>query len=96
MRRLPRSLDRLAANRGEGCAGCYSPSVKPEFRPKRWNGSWESEPTSGGGTIRDHIAAEMANQLLGALGQKSSQDPQKTKKLRELGAWRDYDRWPED
>lgn len=55
-----------------------------------------AEPRRGQGSVRDHIAAEMANQLLGALGQSSSQNPQKTKKLRELGAWREYHRRPEE
>ncbi len=56
----------------------------------------DAEPRGGEGTIRDHIAAEMANQLLGALGQEPSQDSRKTKKLREAGLWRTYDQPPED
>ena len=56
----------------------------------------DGEPRRGQGSIRDHIAAEMANQLLDALGQGASQDPKKAKKLREIGAWRGYDRRPEE
>lgn len=56
----------------------------------------DAEPRSGEGTIRDHIAADMANQLLDALGQGPTQDPRKTKKLREAGQWRTYDQPPED
>lgn len=56
----------------------------------------DSEPRRGGGSIRDHIASEMANQLLGALGQGPSQNPEKTKKLRELGNWRILDQRPEE
>jgi hypothetical protein len=56
----------------------------------------DAEPKRGQGTIRDHIAAEMTNQLLGALGRGATQDAVKTKKLRELGAWRTYDQRPEE
>ncbi len=56
----------------------------------------DAEPRRGQGTIRDHIASEMANQLLGALGRNASQSPEKTKKLREIGAWRNYDQRPEE
>lgn len=56
----------------------------------------DSEPRGGQGTVRDHIASEMANQLLGALGQSASQNPGKTKKLRRIGAWRNYDQRPEE
>jgi hypothetical protein len=55
-----------------------------------------AEPRRGHGTIRDHIASDMANQLLGALGRGASQDPEKTKKLREIGAWRNFDQRPEE
>lgn len=54
------------------------------------------EPRPGQGAIRDHIAAEMANQLLDALGRSATQDARKTRRLRDIGAWRDYDRRPEE
>ncbi len=56
----------------------------------------DAEPSSGSGSVRDHVAAEMANQLLDALGQPASQDPQKTADLRRRGAWRRYDERPEE
>jgi hypothetical protein len=54
------------------------------------------EPTPGGGTVRDQIAADMSNQLLNALGQHGEQSAARVKRLRERGAWRTYDRPPED
>jgi len=56
----------------------------------------DAEPKRGAGTVRDHVAAEMANQLLGALGRDATQNPAKTRRLREIGNWRNYDRRPEE
>ena len=55
-----------------------------------------AEPRGGGGTIRDLMAAEMSNQLLGALGQPPTQSGASAKRLRERGAWRSYDQRPSD
>lgn len=55
----------------------------------------EAEPTPGAGTVRDLIAADMTNQLLGALGQKGEQTGPGVKRLRERGGWRLLDRPPE-
>ena len=54
------------------------------------------EPAPGHGTVRDLIAADMSNQLLDALGQPGDQSGAQVKRLRERGAWRGYDRRPED
>ncbi len=56
----------------------------------------DAEPRRGHGSIRDHVAAEMANQLLSALGQKPSQTPIQAKRLRDQGNWRRLDRRPEE
>ena len=53
------------------------------------------EPRRGGGSVRDHIAADMTNQLLDALGQQPTQHGAGVKRLRERGWWRVYDRRPE-
>ena len=53
-----------------------------------------AEPRPGAGTIRDLMAAEMSNQLLGALGQRPTQSGADAKRLRERGAWRGYDQRP--
>jgi hypothetical protein len=50
----------------------------------------------GRGSIRDQIAADMSNELLVALGQTGGQSDVDVKRLRERGAWRDYDRRPEE
>ena len=55
----------------------------------------ESEPVRGAGKVRDQIAADMANQLLTALGQPGSQTGAGVKRLRERGGWRALDRRPE-
>jgi hypothetical protein len=55
----------------------------------------ESEPEAGRGKVRDQIAADMANQLLDALGQRSEQTGAGVQRLRERGAWRVLDRRPE-
>jgi hypothetical protein len=55
-----------------------------------------AEPRAGEGTVRDQIAAAMANQLLGALGQPSTQSGGSVRRLRRHGAWRQYDRRPDE
>ncbi len=54
----------------------------------------DAEPRLGQGTIRDLMAATMANQLLDALGQAPTQSGTDAKRLRERGTWRDYGRRP--
>lgn len=56
----------------------------------------EAEPTPGGGTVRDLIAADMANQLLDALGQPPSQKGAAVQRLRQRGDWRHLDRPPSE
>jgi len=56
----------------------------------------DSELEAGGATVRDQIAADMANQLLAALGREPSQTAAGTKVLRERGDWRSLDRRPEE
>jgi hypothetical protein len=56
----------------------------------------DSELEAGGATVRDQIAADMANQLLAALGRQPSQTAAGTKVLRERGDWRNLDRRPEE
>lgn len=56
----------------------------------------DAEMTRGGGSIRDQVAADMANQLLAALGREPSQTAAATKRLRDRGGWRNLDRRPED
>ncbi len=84
------------ANRGQGMRRLLASFEELPIERNQIERFLEAEPKPGGGTIRDHIAAEMANQLLGALGQGASQDPEKTKKLREVGAWKGYDQRPEE
>lgn len=56
----------------------------------------EAEPRGAQGSVRDQIAADMSNQLLDALGQSGRQSTVDVKRLRERGAWRAYDRRPEE
>lgn len=88
--------DTWQQNRGEGMKRLLAAFEAVDLPRERIERFLDSEPAAGKGTIRDHIAAEMANQLLGALGRDPSQNPEKTKKLREIGAWRDYDQRPEE
>jgi hypothetical protein len=55
----------------------------------------EAEPEPGKGTVRDLIAADATNQLLGALGQEGSQTGANVRTLRERGVWKTLDRPPE-
>lgn len=48
-----------------------------------------------GGTIRDQIAADVSNALLGALGVRDRQTAADVARLRVRGWWRTYDRRPE-
>jgi hypothetical protein len=54
----------------------------------------DAEPSKDGGSIRDQIAADMSNQLLEALGQRTEQTGAEVKRLRERGQWRTYDQRP--
>jgi hypothetical protein len=56
----------------------------------------DADLPGGSGSIRDQMAADMSNELLVALGQKAGQSDVDVKRLRERGAWRDYDRRPEE
>ncbi len=49
----------------------------------------------GAGSIQDELAAEMTNQLLGALGRNHRQTASEVKRLRQRGSWKSYDRPPE-
>jgi hypothetical protein len=50
----------------------------------------------GGGTVRDQIAADMANQLLGALGQHKRQTAGEVKRIRQRGNWGGLDQRPRE
>jgi hypothetical protein len=54
----------------------------------------DAEPSRGGGSVRDQIAADMSNQLLDALGQTPERSRAEVKRLRERGQWRSYDQRP--
>ena len=53
----------------------------------------EADP-DGGGTIRDHIAASMTNDLMSALGSDVRQTAADVKRIRERGNWVNLDRRP--
>jgi len=55
----------------------------------------EGEPDRAGGSIRDRIAADMTNELLGALGQAGRQSGEEVKRLRQRGLWKTFDQRPE-
>lgn len=63
--------------------------------PEKLQRFLEAEPEPGKGKVRDLIAADMTNQLLGALGQKGQQTGEGVKVLRERGGWKTLDRPPE-
>jgi hypothetical protein len=46
----------------------------------------DADPT-GAGSVRDQIAADMTNQLMGALGQRTQQTVGDVKRLRKRGNW---------
>lgn len=50
----------------------------------------------GAGTVRDQIAADMTNQLMQALGQRSRQTASDVKRIRERGGWVGLDRRPRE
>lgn len=84
------------ANRGAGMRRLLDAFLATDVAREDIERFLDAEPVRGKGSIRDHVAAEMANQLLEALGRGSTQNPLKTKKLREIGAWRNYDQRPEE
>lgn len=50
----------------------------------------------GAGSVRDQIAADMTNQLLGALGQRGRQTAADVKRIRERGNWMALGRRPRE
>lgn len=48
----------------------------------------------GDGTVRDHIAADMTNELMQALGNDTRQSGADVKRIRERGNWVNLDRRP--
>jgi hypothetical protein len=55
----------------------------------------EADP-DGSGTVRDQIAADMANDLLGALGHSAKQTAGDVKRIRARGAWMHLGRRPSE
>lgn len=53
----------------------------------------EADP-DGSGTIRDHIAASMMNDLMSALGSDVRQTAADVKRIRQRGNWVNLDRRP--
>ena len=50
----------------------------------------------GRGSVRDQIAADMTNELLGALGQRARQSVADVKRIRARGGWVGLDRRPRE
>jgi hypothetical protein len=50
----------------------------------------------GAGSVRDQIAADMTNDLLGALGQHQRQTASDVKRLRQRGRWTVLDQRPRE
>ncbi len=50
----------------------------------------------GSGSVRDHIAADMTNELLAAFGQRARKTPAEVQRIRKRGAWVHLDRPPEE
>lgn len=48
----------------------------------------------GAGAVRDRIAADMTNDLLGALGQRGRQTAGEVERIRRRGRWQVLDRRP--
>lgn len=53
----------------------------------------DAEP-AGDGTVRDQITADMANQLMEALGSRMRQSAGDVKRIRQRGNWINLDRRP--
>jgi hypothetical protein len=51
---------------------------------------------TAGGSVRDQIAADMANQLLQALGQRARQTAGSVRRIRERGNWVGLDQRPRE
>lgn len=84
------------ASRQEGLRRVLAALAATGVEPVRIERFLDSEPEPGNGTVRDLIAADMSNQLLGALGQPGDQSGAQVKRLRARGAWRAYDRRPDE
>lgn len=79
----------------EGMRGILEAFLATGVPPEKLQRFLEGEPERGKGKIRDLIAADMTNQLLGALGQKGDQTGERVRALRERGGWKALDRPPE-
>ena len=61
--------------------------------PEQVEAFLRSDP-DGKGSIQDQLAADMANQLLQALGRDGGQTRQEVKRLRARGFWKSYGQRP--
>lgn len=84
------------AHRGGGLRRVLTALADTRIAPAKIERFLAGEPVPGQGTVRDLIAADMSNQLLDALGRRPDQSGAQVKRLRERGAWRTYDRPPEE
>jgi hypothetical protein len=83
-------------HRFEGLPGILRQFVAVGIRREAIERFLDADLRGGRGSVRDQIAADMSNELLTALGQGGGQSGVDVKRLRERGAWRDYDRRPEE
>jgi hypothetical protein len=63
--------------------------------PRKLEAFLDADP-SGAGSVRDQIAADMTNQLMGALGQRRQQSVGEVKRIRARGHWVALDRRPRE
>lgn len=83
-------------NRGAGLRGLMENLARTEVPAEKIEMFLDAELQRGEGSIRDQVAADMANQLLFALGQSPSQTSAGAKRLRDRGNWRSLDQRPEE
>jgi hypothetical protein len=88
-----RLLSVFEANRGLDFRAMMQLLVDTGIGTEKIEKFLEADP-SGGGSIRDQIAADMTNDLMRALGNDTRQTAADVKRLRERGTWASFDRRP--
>jgi len=83
----------VSTNRGLGFSEIFDLLIATGASPAQVDLFLAADP-DGRGSARDQIAADMTNQLMGALGQPGHQSAADVKRARQRGQWTQYDQRP--
>jgi hypothetical protein len=83
----------VSANRGHALPDVLDKLAATGASPEQIELFLAADP-DGQASIRDHLVADLTNELMGALGQTGRQTAADVKRVRERGNWIGYDQRP--